>query len=304
VTDAGVGGSLHIEAPARVWELSLRKKGSLVCGYLEGGHLARWSADDGKLVSEATYQGPALTAGSVAPDGDRLAIGTAEPAVRVLDAATLSSVAALKAPPSPCVDLAYSADGTLLAGFSGHRVLELRIWSIASGAPIASYADPSQEPAAIAFHPGGRLAAVSLLTGDVVILDLGKARPVRTLSDARMASAALAFSPDGSSLIAAPYDGTLLVWDTRDWRVRQLEGIPGAMGLAISADGALAAVARSSFNPPEAPAEVRWVDLRSGKTQAKRVLGIASPVSVAFPQPSRLRIASSRATSIEVQTLG
>jgi len=136
----------------------------------------------------------------------------------------------------------------------------------------------------------------------VLILDLGKSRPVRTLSDARMASAALAFSPDGSSLIAASFDGTLLVWDTGD-RARQLEGVPAAIALALSPDGALAAVARASFNPPGAPAEVRLVDLRSGKTRANRALGIAHHVAVAFPQPGRLRIASSRATSIEVQTL-
>ena len=119
-----------------------------------------------------------------------------------------------------------------------------------------------------------------------------------------MASVALSFSPDGSSLIAAPYDGTLLVWGTREWRVRRLEGVPAASALAVSPDGALTAVARMSFNPPDAPAEVRLVDLRSGKTQAKHALGIASKVATAFLQSGRLRVASSRATSIEVQTLG
>jgi len=304
VSDGGTGGSLRIEAPARVWDLTLRKRGRLLCGLLAGTRIARWSCEDGKLLGDAAYQGPTLTAGAEAPEGDRLAVGTVEPAVRVLDAATLAPVATMQAPPSRCGDLAYSADGAMLAGFFGRRRLELRVWAVASGAQIASFTDVAQEPAGIAFRPGGRLAAVSLLTGDILLLDLGASRLVRTLSDARMACEGIAFSDDGSALIAASYDGTLLAWDTREWRVRRLEGIPGTRALAVSPDGARAVVTRNSFNPPDTPAELRLVDLRSGRTEARRTAGIAGLSAVAFVESGQARVALARGTSIELLTLG
>src|SRR5262249_47972637 len=150
-----------------------------------------------------------------------------EGGVRILDASTLATVAEMRPAPSARAQLAFSPDGHLLAGFARGRHLGLTVWDVATGSPLPSFTDPSLAGAGIAFHPGGRMAAVSVLTGDVLLLDLTSGRATRTLSDAQMASEAVAFSPDGSTLVAGCYDGAVLVWETARWGVRRFKGIPG-----------------------------------------------------------------------------
>jgi WD40 repeat protein len=299
-----VGATMHIEAPATVRGLDLVDGGGRLTARLAGPRLVSWSCADGRLLTEVTYRGPALTAGALAPAGDRLAVATGDGGVRMLDASTLAVVTEMRPSSSPLGALAFSADGALLAGFARDPHLELTVWNVATGARLVSFADAAQEAAGIAFHPSGRSAAISLLAGDVVLLDLASARPTRTLSDARMASEALAFSLDGSSLLAASYDGALLAWDTGRWGVRHLEGLRGANGLALTPDGGRAVVSRTSYNPPETPAEARIVDLGTGRVLAGQQLGIASIAAVAFTGPERARVASARGTSITLRELG
>jgi len=299
-----VGNTLQIQAPARVWDLSLKQQGKVLCVLLEGWRLLRWSAEDGKLLSEAAYTGPRLTAGSVAPAGERIAFGTSDSKVQIVDAATLALVQDLRAPPSPREDLAWSDDGALLAGLGRNRRLDLVVWKASSGEQVASYVDPTRTPGEVAFHPSGQQAAVALLDGDVLVLDLGNSKPVRTLSDGRMTAGALSYSADGSMLLAATFDGALLAWSTRDWSVRRLEGVPGAKVLAVASDGARAVIARNSFNPPDLPGLARLIDLRSGKTLSSQTLGLTGPLDVAFSEAKQARLAAAHGTSIVLQTVG
>ena len=318
MTDAGTGVPRHIEAPAAVRRVVLTSGGQQLCGLLAGSRLVRWSAADGRLLDEATYRGPDVTAVAIAPTGDRVAVASADGAVRLLDARTLAVAAEMRQLSGPRDGpapggatgvrrrvglLAFSGDGTLLGGFAQGRHLELTVWNVGTGAPVCAFADPVQEPAGIAFHPSGRLAAVAVLTGDVLVLDLASGRVLRTLSDARMASEALRFSPDGRALLSASFDGVLQVWDAERWSVRRLPGVLGANALAVSPDGARAAVARSSFNPPDTPAEARLIDLRTGQATSSASAGIASTTDLAFTGPGRVRIAAAQGTTITVQEL-
>lgn len=318
MTDGGTGAPRQIEAPAAVRRIALTSGGQQLCGLLAGSRLVRWSAADGRLLDEVTYRGPDVTAVAIAPSGDRLAVASVDGAVRLLDARTLAVAAEMHRPSGPRDGpvprgatrvrrraglLAFSGDGTLLGGFAQGRHLELTVWNVGTGAPVCVFADPLQEPATVAFHPSGRIAAVAVLTADLLVLDLASGRVSRTLSDARMASEAPCFSPDGRALVAASYDGALQVWDTERWGVRHLAGLQGANTLAVSPDGAHAAVSRSSYNPNDTPAEARLVDLATGKVVRSASAGIASTTDVAFLGPGRARLAAARGTTITVQEL-
>ena len=298
MSDAGAVAPMRIEAPGPVRGIAVVDGGQRVTARLAGPRLVSWSCADGRLLTDVTYRGPAVTAGALSAAGDRLAVGTGDGGVRMLDASTLAVVAEMRRAPSPRGAFAFSADGALLAGFAQDSHLELMVWKVDTGAPLVSFVDRAQEAGGIAFHPTGRSAAIAVLTGDVLLLDLASGRPTRTLTDGRMASEALAFSPDGSALVAASFDAVLLAWDTGRWGVRRLEGLRGANGLALSPDGARAAVSRTSYNPPDTPAEARLVDLATGRVLASQQLGLASTAAVAFVGPGRARVAAARGTSI------
>ena len=115
MTDAGTGRARHIEAPAPVGRILLTAAGEEVSGFLAGLRLARWSAADGRLLQEATYRGPEVTAVALSPRADQVAVATADGAVRLLEARTLHPISEMRRPPGPRGALVLSADGTLLA---------------------------------------------------------------------------------------------------------------------------------------------------------------------------------------------
>jgi len=304
MSDAGTGAVLPLEAPAPVRGVALVAGGTRVSALLAGMRTATWSCADAKSLGEATYQGPPPTAATINKAGDRLAIATADGAVRILDAATLETKAQLPPARSLRGQLTFSPDGALLAGFAPGRHLDLGVWKVRAARLLPPFADPALEPDSIAFHPDGRTAAISLLTGDVLVLDLTSGRPIRTLPDALMTSDAPAFTADGSALVAATFDGTVLVWQTARWTVRRVRGIPGANALAVAPDGSQAVVSRTSYNPPETPAEARLIDLKADRVLARASLGIASSTDVAILGPGRARVVSARGASLELRDLG
>lgn len=303
MSDAGVGAVLRLETPAPVLALALVAGGTRLSTLLEGMRIATWSCEEGRALGEVTYRGPPPTAATISTAGDRLAIATGEGAVRILDAATLETRVELPRARSPRGQLNFSGDGTLLAGLAPGRHLDLAVWNVGASKLLPAFANPALEPDVVAFHPDGRSAAISVLTGDVLVLDLASGRPVRTLHDPLMASDALAFAADGSTLVAAPFDGTVLVWQTAKWSARRARGIPGQNALAVAPDGSQAVVSRNSFNPRDTPAEVRLLDLGADRTLARASLGIAAHTDVAVLGRGRARVVSARGTSVELRDL-
>jgi WD40 repeat protein len=303
MSDAGTGAVLRFEAPAPVLAVALVAGGTQVSTLLNGMRISTWSCADGRSLGEVTYRGPPPSAATITQSGDRLAIATGEGAVRILDAATLEPKGELPPARSPRGQLTFSADGTLLAGLAGGRHLDLSVWNVGAAKLTGSFADPALEPGAVAFHPDGRTAAISLLTGDVLVLDLASWRPARTLADAQMTADGLAFAANGSALVAAPYDGTVLVWQLPRWSVRRAHGIPGANALAVAADASQAVTSRNSYNPRDTPGEARLIDLAADRVLARASLGIASHTDVALLGPGHARVVSTRGNTVELRDL-
>src|SRR5690348_16212989 len=303
MSDAGTGGVLRLEAPAPVLGVALVAAGTRVSGLLAGMRIATWSCEDGRALGDVTYRGPPPTAATISRAGDRLAIATGDGGVRILDAATLQATAELPPARAPRGQLTFSPDGSLLAGLAGGRQLELSVWNVGTARPICAFADPRLEPGSLAFHPDGRSAAISLLTGDVQLLDLTSGRPTRTLSDALMTCDGLAFAAHGTSLVGASYDGTVLVWQPPRCSVRRVSSIPGANALAVAPDGSQAVTSRNSYNPRDTPAEARLLDLGADRVLARASLGIVSHTDVALLGPGHARIVSTRGSTLELRDL-
>jgi len=303
MSDAGTRAVQKLEAPAPVLGVALVAGGTQISTLLPGMRIAAWSCADGRSLGEVTYRGPPPTTATIARAGDRLAIATADGAVRILDAATLTTKTELPPARSPRGQLTFSSDGKLLAGLAAGRHLDLSVWNVGAARLTGTFADPALEPGNAAFHPDGRTVAISLLTGDVLVLDVVSGRPTRTLSDAQMTADGLAFAANGSALVAAAYDGTVLVWQLPRWSVRAARGIPGGNALAVSADASQAVIARNSYNPPDTPGDARLIDLAADRVLARASLGIVSHTDVALLGPGHARVVSSRGTTLEVRDL-
>ncbi len=303
MSDAETGAVLRLEAPAPVLAVALVGGGTRVSALLAGMRIATWSCEDGRALGEVTYRGPPPTAATITRAGDRLAIAAGDGAIRILEAATLETRAEMPPARSPPGQLTFSPDGSLLAELAPGRHLELSVWSVGTARRVCSFADPALEPGNVAFHPDGRTLAISLLTGDVLVLDVSSGRPTRTLSEAQMTAEALAFAASGSALVAAPYDGTVLVWHLPSWSVRRARGIPGANALAVAADASRVATSRNSYNPRDTPGEARLIDLAADRVLARESLGIVSHTDVALLDHGRARVVSTRGTAIELREL-
>jgi hypothetical protein len=118
-----------------------------------------------------------------------------------------------------------------------------------------------------------------------------------------MTSTGLAFAGNGGSLVAAAYDGTLLVWQPPRWSVKRVRGIPGASALAVAPDGSQAVVSRNSYNPRDMPAEARLIDLGADRVIARASLGIAAHTDAAVVGPGHARVVSTRGTTLELRDL-
>lgn len=303
MSDAGTGAALRFESPAPVLGIALVAGGTQISALLAGMRIATWSCADGRPLGEVSYRGPPPTAATITKAGDRLAIATGDGAVRILDAATLATKAELPPARSPRGQLTFSPEGALLAGFAPGRRLDLSVWNVGTAKLTGAFADPAVEPGNVAFHPDGRTVAISLLTGDVLVLDVVSGRPTRTLSDAQMTADGLAFAANGSALVAAPYDGTVLVWQLPRWSVRRARGIPGANALAVAADASQAVTSRNSYNPRDTPGEARLIDLAADRVLARASLGIVSHTDVALLGPGHARVVSTRGTTVELRDL-
>ena len=303
MSDAGTGAALRFESPAPVLGIALVAGGTQISALLAGMRIATWSCADGRPLGEVSYRGPPPTAATITKAGDRLAIATGDGAVRILDAATLATKAELPPARSPRGQLTFSPEGALLAGFAPGRRLDLSVWNVGTAKLTGAFADPAVEPGNVAFHPDGRTVAISLLTGDVLVLDVVSGRPTRTLSDAQMTADGLAFAANGSALVAASYDGTVLVWQLPRWSVRRARGIPGANALAVAADASQAVTSRNSYNPRDTPGEARLIDLAADRVLARASLGIVSHTDVALLGPGHARVVSTRGTTVELRDL-
>ncbi|USC46380.1 WD40 repeat domain-containing protein [Streptomyces filamentosus] len=116
-------------------------------------------------------------------------------------------------------DLAFSADGTLLAAPT--RTGGVRLWRVARHAPPEPAGDlPAVKGTrALAFGPRGRTLLVGDETGTISTWDVSRpGRPVRQGVSARHTAAitGLAFHPGGELMATAGQDGRIRLWDVRN----------------------------------------------------------------------------------------
>ena len=224
--------------------LAFDRDGAGLLALTEEGLLQRWavaSAEGPKDELSLSLDRAVVVCGCISRDHQRLVAADSRGEIQFWDVARRQLLAKRPAQNgfiwwtyiSPSGDVAVSAgDNTAV-----------KVWAVATGALLAEW-DERKRPFEASISGNGRWLAVCCGDGEVEIRDLTTFQAVRRWKTdfSRLESAA--FSNDNRRLLCGGANGTVIVYDTRDWRevgtlnatTGQTNANPTVTFLALSAE--------------------------------------------------------------------
>ncbi len=234
--------------------------------------ISRENASD--LVQIAVLDDPSRAVYSVAwsPDGTRLASGSDDGKLLLIDTAAWEVVREITTGYGAVWSVAWSPDGSRLA--TGSRDGYVRLWDAQTGEKIVEF--PGSPVFSVAWSPQGNLLAIGHSTGTVRIVDPSSGEELASWrghieGGHSTEVVALAWSPDGQTLASGGIDYAVRLWD-REGNPLTVFRADTAMrndinGLAWSPDGRKLAAAGQA-------ASIREWDVAAGEEVAiYRIVG-------------------------------
>lgn len=173
------------------------------------------------------------------PNGDQLATGGRDNAVRLWDVDSGENIAILSGHSGWVTTLTYSPDGTVIA--SGGQDHNIWLWNTETATSLRLIEDHQAEVKAIAFTPDGRYMVSASLDSIIRIESLGNLASVQYFENYGGAVWSLAISPDGTAMAIGSNDGVIWLvglWDESGAWLKQLIGHQTPVtSMAWSADG-------------------------------------------------------------------
>jgi WD40 repeat protein len=194
---------------------------SLVSGSVDGV-VRVWRLADGKdwQRSISAHDG-VVTAAVFTPGGGQIASRGGDGTIKIWDSSTGTLLRTLEVgkPAGGSCSLAVSPDGRLVAAGMVNR--EIKLWSLADGTELRSFAGHAGAVGAVAFSPDGRIVASGSADKMIKLWDVTSGRELGTLAGHASWIGCLAFSPDGQTLASSGGDKTIRLWDVARRRERE-----------------------------------------------------------------------------------
>ena len=240
-------------ASETVLDLAYSSDGKRLAVVARGSNVRVLDPDSGALLHSLRESAQVV---AFRPGTNEIALGLAQGSVAIWspegdERRTLATEVAIEA-------LAYSTDGTLLAGGGADGIV--RLWSLPDRRLRAELSGHEGAVLDVAFHPRSNVLVSASEDWTLRAWDPTSGACLATLRGHGRAVEAVAFHPDGSRLFSGGRDRMMLVWETSTWR--ELLRLPGhewwIYDLAVSPGG-------------------EWV-VTASKDRTLRQWGVRSPV--------------------------
>ena len=143
-------------------------------------------------------------------DGNTIASGSADDAVRLWDVHTGNTRNTLTGHTSMVISVAFSPDGNTIA--SGSADDAVRLWDVHTGSLRNTLTGHTDLVRSVAFSPDGNTIASRSPEDAVRLWDVHTGTLLRTLTEHTDWISSMAFSPVGNTIATASSNGTVLLW--------------------------------------------------------------------------------------------
>jgi eukaryotic-like serine/threonine-protein kinase len=220
--------TLNLSFPGIVETVVFNPKGPFIAAAGSGGKLRAWSLDHPERPIVFPGHQKTIFALAFSPDGNSLASGGDDHAVRIFDFRQPDKEPMVLDAHALLVHaVAFRPDGGLLASAGEDEVIHL--WDPATGQLVKKLVGHTSGVRCLAFSPDGNWLASGSYDRSIRLWDL-KTGSVHTLEGHAGSVNAVVFSPDkdGLTLASASKDKTIRVWDAlKRTELFKLEGTPG-----------------------------------------------------------------------------
>ncbi len=247
-------------------------------------------ATDGTRSVPATFRGhkDSLYAAALSPDGQVLATGGYDSAIKLWNVASGRELRTLEGHNGAVFELAFRADGQVLASASGDRTVKL--WNVATGERLDTLKESQKELYTLAFSPDGSRLAAAGVDNRIRVWQItpdakeGTNPLLNSVFAHESPVLRLVWSADGRTIATCGEDRLVKIWNAETLTIRQTlpEQSDWASGLAIDAKGEHLAVGRIDGSLDVAP-----LGAATAASDQRRTPLAEAPPSVDYgPQPA------------------
>jgi WD40 repeat protein len=207
--------------------------------FLGGDHeLSIWRPQPPETFDTFVNHHAEVWAVTFSPDGDTVASGGDDDAIRLWYPLTGRETAVLRGHRATVTALAFRPDGQILASGSLEDRDNVILWDTTTHQMIARLSGHTDRVRSIAYSPDGRILASAGSDQNIRLWDGANGEPRNVLVGHEDKVRSIAFSPDGEILASAGNDRTVRLWDIRNGRATAvLQGRYPVSSVAYAPDG-------------------------------------------------------------------